>query len=482
MAKVSFIYRGKKESGNLSIRFTHGTTHDYRASTPIVSKREYWFKRKTKGGKTSIKHIQLHELNSTNATSSLKNHKTELEKIQGDIIGLFITDNNKGIPISKDWLKSAIELYCNVLDTKEKIQIENERKEQETKKEQELHKHITDSNLLSNAIKKMFIKYKTNPNELKKYKVTLALFNKYEISQNRVFKTKDLNQDFADNFKNWALLDMKYKKSYINAQLKRLRSSVIKTYESDDEEIVEVSKTLRSFTMFKNVYKDKIVVTLNYDELDKIDNTVIKDIKLHDAKKSILIGCETGLRYSDQNKLIDSNIKNINGVNYWKFRTDKTDTIVQITITNRILYLIDKYGLPETNYPNNGVKLNKHIKEVCKKCGINEMIKGSLSTKVKVNEESVIRNTTDYHHKYKLIRTRTFRRSFATNYYGKIDTSLITAITGHSTENQLRSYINNHDESNITRTKEQIDQFHESRKKEKNDIKLTVIPKASNQN
>lgn len=38
------------------------------------------------------------------------------------------------------------------------------------------------------------------------------------------------------------------------------------------------------------------------------------------------------------------------------------------------------------------------------------------------------------------------------------------SIKGHSTENQLRAYINNNDETNIKRTKEQTDLFHEKRK------------------
>ena len=482
MAKVSFIYRGKKESGKLSIRFINGSIHDYRVSTPILSKKEYWFHRTTKDGKTKIRHLQLDKFSNHNKTEESKNHKKFLEKVQTQLIDLFISDNNKGLPITKDWLKESILSICNILDSKEEITKEDEKLQVIEREKKEKEEHIKNANLLSNAIKKMFIKYQTNPDELKKYKVTLNFLKKFEKYEGKEFRTKELNQEFADRFCNWAHLEMMYQKSYINAQLKRLRSSVIKSYESDEEDIVEVSKTLRSFTMFKNVYKDKVVVTLNYDELDKIDDTVINNPKLNDAKKSILIGCETGLRYSDQNKLIDTNIKNINGVNYWKFRTEKTDTIVQIIITDRILYLIEKYGLPETNYPSNGVKLNKDIKEVCKLCGINEKIKGSLATKTSINNKSVIRNTKDYYEKYKLIRTRTFRRSFATNYYGKIDTSLITAITGHSTEKQLRAYINNNDESNIIRTKQQIDRFHEERKQEKNNIKLTVIPKASNQN
>ena len=328
----------------------------------------------------------------------------------------------------------------------------------------------------------MFVKYKTNKNELKKYKVTYNLLLKYQEYKKQIFTIKELNQDFADDFMNWCYLDMKYSKSYINAQLKRFRSSAVNTYENDDDDIIEVSKKLRTFKMFDKIYKDKIVITLNYDELDKIDNTVLEDLTLMDAKKAILIGCETGLRYSDMNKLIDTNIKNINGVNYWKFRTDKTDAVVQITISDRISYLINKYGLPQTNYPNNGVKLNKDIKQVCKDAKIKETVKGSKATVIKINGKKEIRNITDKHPKHKLITSRTFRRSFATNYYGKIDTSLIIAITGHSTEQQLRAYINNKDESNIKRTKKQIDKFHKKRKKEKNNIKLTVIPKASSQN
>ncbi|MFT5751829.1 MAG: hypothetical protein ACI86L_001334, partial [Dokdonia sp.] len=48
MAKLFFIYRGTKELGNLSIRLIHGTEIDYRVSSSIVSKKEYWFKRTTK--------------------------------------------------------------------------------------------------------------------------------------------------------------------------------------------------------------------------------------------------------------------------------------------------------------------------------------------------------------------------------------------------------------------------------------------------
>jgi integrase len=477
MAKINFLYRGnKKDEGNLSIRLVHGKDIDYRIASPITSFKKYWFKRTTKNGKTVTKHIQLKDLITWDGNGV--KHKTYLTKIATSLKTAFLQDYNNGVPITKEWLKSAISTTTTqILDTKEKIDIVSKQNQEKEDSEQKIKDGIIKANLLNTAIEKMFIKYQTNRNELKKYKVTYNMLDMYQQSKKQTFKIKDLNQDFADEFMNWSLNDMKYSKSYINAQLKRLRSSAVNTYENDEKDIIEVSKKLKTFKMFDKVYKDKIVITLDYDELDKIDNKVIEDPKLQDAKKAILIGCETGLRYSDLNKLVDSNIRNIDGVNYWKFRTDKTDAIVQITISERILYLIGKYGIPQTTYPGNGVKLNKDIKKVCANAEIDEMIKGSKATVMKINNKKVTRNFVDQHPKHKLITSRTFRRSFATNYYGKIDTSLITAVTGHSTEKQLRAYINVEDESNIQRTKNQIDKFHEERKKAKNDIKLTVIPK-----
>ncbi len=479
MAKLNFTYRGKKSTGKLSLRLIHTSTYDFRISTPLVSKREYWFKRTTKtikGEKTTkLFPVQLKDLNN-NGSADYKSHKANLETIEAQILDKFIIDNNNGIPITKEWLKCAVLEFSKVLDTKDKVEVVIKANEKIQKDAEQLEQRITNANLLSNAIKKMFVRYKTNNNELKKYKVTHGLLIKYQAYKKQTFTIKELNQDFANHFMNWAFIDMKYSKSYINAQLKRFRSSAVKAYESDEDDIIQISKTLRTFTMFDKIYKDKIVVTLSYEELDKIDNKEITDPRLFDAKKAILIGCETGLRYSDLNKLIDTNIKNVNGVNYWKFKTEKTDTLVQITVSNRMIYLMKKYGIPQTNYPSNGVKFNEDIKKVCALAEINENIKGKKSTVIEINGKKVIRNITDYHPKYDLITSRTFRRSFATNYYGKIDTALITSITGHSTEQQLRAYINNNDESNILRTKQQIDQFHEERKKEKNNIKLTVIP------
>lgn len=44
--------------------------------------------------------------------------------------------------------------------------------------------------------------------------------------------------------------------------------------------------------------------------------------------------------------------------------------------------------------------------------------------------------------KYELISSHVGRRSFATNFYGKINQQLIQSVTGHKTESSFLKYIN----------------------------------------
>ena len=465
MSKITFQYRSTKEIGNLSIRLIHGKEIDLRTSSKIQSKKKYWFKRTTKNGKTKTIHIQPKDI--SNLINGAIKHKEALKEIESKIKEQFFIDYNKGKPIESKWLKKVVLKFSSILDSREKIQDNALLKEKKRKKKKEKKERIRKANLISSAIEKMFIKYATNESELKKYKVTLKVLQEFQQDHKQIFKIVNFGQDFANLFMNWGFLEMKYQKSYINSQLGRIQSSIINSYDNDTKRIIKVSRTYRSFNGFKNVYKGKIVTILNYNELDLIDDTIIEDIELQDAKKAILIGCETGLRYSDMNKLVDDNIKEVDGVKYWKFRMNKTDKIVKVVITKRIMYLIDKYGLPVTNYPSNEVKLNKHVKQVCQLCNLNHKERGYKSISLKVKGEIVRRNVVDVYPKYELVTTRTLRRSFATNYAGKMDTNLIKTALGHATEAQTRAYINEENETNIGLTKYQSDKFHEERNLEK---------------
>ena len=80
-------------------------------------------------------------------------------------------------------------------------------------------------------------------------------------------------------------------------------------------------------------------------------------------------------------------------------------------------------------------KYNEYIKTVCRIAGLAEKVRGN-----KFDKETK-RKSTGLFPKYELITSHIGRRSFATNYYGIIPTSLLINVTGHSTEAMFLEYI-----------------------------------------
>lgn len=77
---------------------------------------------------------------------------------------------------------------------------------------------------------------------------------------------------------------------------------------------------------------------------------------------------------------------------------------------------------------------NKQIKEIGKLSGITEVLK----TRKRKGFRSQVENV----EKWEILTSHIGRRSFATNFYGKIPTPLLIHATGHSTEQMFLKYIN----------------------------------------
>jgi len=86
-------------------------------------------------------------------------------------------------------------------------------------------------------------------------------------------------------------------------------------------------------------------------------------------------------------------------------------------------------------------KYNGYLKEVCKIAEVNEPTKGRKLINIGTKENPVYRYKTDVYLKYELISSHVGRRSFATNFYGKIPTTYLIYFTGHSTEAMFLNYI-----------------------------------------
>jgi len=81
---------------------------------------------------------------------------------------------------------------------------------------------------------------------------------------------------------------------------------------------------------------------------------------------------------------------------------------------------------------------NKQIKALCRMAGIEDLVSG-FKNNPKTRRKEVVSAP-----KYEFVTSHIMRRSFASNYYGKIEMPFLMNITGHSKESTFLTYIGTH--------------------------------------
>lgn len=167
------------------------------------------------------------------------------------------------------------------------------------------------------------------------------------------------------------------------------------------------------------------------EKLTQLSKCRITHIRtLEHVRDVFIVGCLTGQRVSDYSRICEDMITEINGVEFILLTQQKTDKKVYIPMDRRVRQILDKYDgkLPHI-HPN---EMNKLIKTVglmlgwTHDCGFDGK---------RLNPKRG-RRFCD------MLLSHTARRSFATNAYkAGVPLSSIQAITGHSSEAQLRRYL-----------------------------------------
>ena len=84
------------------------------------------------------------------------------------------------------------------------------------------------------------------------------------------------------------------------------------------------------------------------------------------------------------------------------------------------------------------VAFNQQIKVICKIAGIEEVVSGFKNNR-KTRRKEVVTAP-----EYEFVMAHIMRRSFASIYYGKIETPLLMNTTGHTKESTFLTYIGTH--------------------------------------
>lgn len=195
---------------------------------------------------------------------------------------------------------------------------------------------------------------------------------------------------------------------------------------ANEEEITDNAK----YKQFKNVSEESQSVALNEKELDALACFDFShSARLERTRDLFLIGCYTGLRFSDFIRIKEENIKD----GMITIQQQKTNEFVTVPLHPVFLSIWRKYGgkLP---CAISNQKFNENLKDVCREAGIKERVMKSITKGG--------RKQTTIYEKWQLITSHTARRSFATNLYKSGFPSIsIMRITGHKTESSFLKYI-----------------------------------------
>jgi integrase len=267
------------------------------------------------------------------------------------------------------------------------------------------------------------------PRTRKKYRTLLRHLVDYSEDTGKAVDFDSISMAFYSDFVSYLYTRANYKnadaprlgigKNTVSCYIAALKTLL---YAAQDEGL-QVPDVFRNF---KASEEDVQKHYLTEPELMNIYNLdLTKNPRLDRVRDLFLIGCYTGLRFSDFSTLKPENFYTNGGGTYIRKRQEKTGGTVIIPvhwIVNEILAKYEGYfPLPLSNQ-----KMNDYIKEVCQLAGINQP--------VTYKSEAIP--------KYKAISTHTARRSFATNcFLNGVPSLALMKITGHKTETAFMRYI-----------------------------------------
>ncbi|MDB5226445.1 MAG: hypothetical protein JWN78_638, partial [Bacteroidota bacterium] len=187
----------------------------------------------------------------------------------------------------------------------------------------------------------------------------------------------------------------------------------------------------RKFSIKK---EDTENIYLTLEELKSINELYLKPMpRLDRVRDLFLVGCFTGLRFSDFSCLKKEHFKKMDGIDVIEITTQKTKDKLIIPIHPIVKTIFNKYdGMMPPELSNQ--KMNDYLKEIGEMAKINEPI-------IKTRTKGGIRIDKIYK-KHDLISTHTARRSFATNAFkAGISAISIMKITGHQSDRSFKLYI-----------------------------------------
>lgn len=257
--------------------------------------------------------------------------------------------------------------------------------------------------------------YKQAIRELKNFK------NKFY--KNKVLDFAQIDYYFYTQYQKYLINDKQFSTNTVGKHIKTLKMFFI---EAQARGLMPNFYSKR----FKSVSEQTEAIYLNQDEIETIYGlNLANNPRLDRVKDLFVIGCLTGLRFSDFTRIRPENIDG----DFIEIETQKTGGAVVIPIHSIVREILEKY---DNNLPKaiSNQKMNEYLKEIGQLAQLDDIVSKSYTKAGK--------KVTRTYLKHELITTHSARRSFASNAY-KMGMSAISimGITGHKSEVQFMKYI-----------------------------------------
>lgn len=386
MATIKFYLQSKKNPAGIYVRLREGRNIDAKAKTNFAINPSDW--NSTKEKPKNLKDEGFKKLNA------------ELTKFKSNLLNHY-NDSQSQTEINSKWLKNFIN-------------------------------PSTQKNEISNTLVDYFGYYaKYKKGNVSKDTYTKILTNqkfleKFEINRRTEFLIKDVNNNFIVEFKNFC----ESENIAQNTFARKVR--FIKTICYD-----AMKNGIETHYQLPSIKAKNEKINIIYLTEDEYNNICKKDFEfdyLNNTRDWLIVCCETAQRISDFMNFTKSNIRFDGQDSFIEFTQKKTQTKMSVFVTPKLSKLLKTNN---GSFPRkiSSAKFNEYLKVVCKESGLTNLVDGELK-----NKETKIREVGKFP-KWKLITSKIGRKTFASNYFGKLPNELIMAQTGHKTESSFLAYV-----------------------------------------
>lgn len=259
---------------------------------------------------------------------------------------------------------------------------------------------------------------------------TLRILRKFSSQKKKVLRWDNIDLNFYEGFKKYLEAELILSGNTVAKHIANIKFMMADATEHG----IITNQDFRN-KKFRATKEEPNAIYLNESELEELEKLDLsKRPALANVRDLFLIGCWTGLRFSDYSELSRA----IFETNFIEIETKKNRKNIVIPILPPLTRILEKYktknGLDLPRCITNQ-KMNDALKEIAR-------MLPSLHSDFSITTTKGGMEVTVKSKKWELVVTHTARRSFATNMYlNDFPAKLIMDITGHSTDKQFYHYI-----------------------------------------